>query len=205
MKTRLLVIQLCFICTIAAAGQQKPGGGRNPGKQDSGMADRQNAMAQKIANSPAMQKLQAARALSLSNAQQTQLTALEQQVKQQMMALRDEFKPRTRSGGESSGAPDRQKMAQQLRPKMEAISKQLSSGIDAILTSEQKAQLAQKLGHPVSAQGLRKTEGRKRDVRGAATLAPVPPPRPAVSAAIAAGTSDLPSSGTQGIANPFAP
>lgn len=169
------------------------------------MADRQNAMAQKIANSPAMQKLQAARALSLSNAQQTQLTALEQQVKQQMMALRDEFKPRTRSGGESSGAPDRQKMAQQLRPKMEAISKQLSSGIDAILTSEQKAQLAQKLGHPVSAQGLRKTEGRKRDVRGAATLAPVPPPRPAVSAAIAAGTSDLPSSGTQGIANPFAP
>lgn len=146
MIRELIFVLLLGLALPGFAGFQHRKPQTPPGQKP---ADMQNGMKERIMNSPAMQKLEAARSLALTPNQQTQLTALENKCRQEMMELRDQMKGQRREGQGGAGGEsqtDRKAMMQELRPKMESISREISTGIDAILTSEQRAEIAQKSG-----------------------------------------------------------
>jgi Spy/CpxP family protein refolding chaperone len=161
MKSTFIAAAILVICTAATAGQHQPGADGGKNRQDFG-GDKPGGQ-QRMMKSPAMQKLEAARTLTLTPDQQSRLTALETQARKEMQALREEMKPQvqdkagggfnTRGGGfgghggglANRGDSDRREMMQKLMPKMQAIGKEVSDGIDAILTPDQKVQLNEKL------------------------------------------------------------
>ena len=195
----VVCLGLILLCATGIAGfgnkGQKPGGNHQGADAGQGML-----------NDPAMKKLQAARTLILSADQQARLATLESQVRKQMQALRDEFQQ------SHSGAGGGQHNFQQLRQKKDEIDRQLTTGLDAILTPQQKTELTQKNGaggqnaaSTFSRRDFHRDAGRIAKQGGpAVTTVQAPPvvPKPVVAMPQQAVTA---TSGTLGAVNPFTP
>jgi hypothetical protein len=171
----------------------------------------ENGFEQRLQNSPPMQRLRAARALpDLTPEQQARLNELETHAKQQMMQLRDELKSQLRAGGGKPAAkPDenqRKQMMQEIRPKIEQISRDLMTGINSVLTESQWAQVGQSGAWPqgkVAGKFHRPTEDVSSPQRPAIVTNPTPLPTRIPIPAITPAASATLSSTTP--VNPFVP
>lgn len=169
-----------------------------------------------------MKKLEAARTLQLTPQQQTQLSTLEREVRQQMVALRDEIKPQMQGGGAAGGGSDRRAMMQQFLPKIQAMQQQVNTGLNSILTPQQQTELNAKMQSEGGAlagggftkqmrhEGFGKGELGKQQAPGASVVSASPPPAPPAppvtpAPPVAPSTSAATTSGGLGIVNPFTP
>jgi Spy/CpxP family protein refolding chaperone len=223
-KVAATVMSISLFFVLAGPGGTGGPGEHNPGGEKGGAhggkAGGEFKREQQGGGGPgqAMKKLEAARALQLTPQQQTQLATLEREVRQQMVALRDEMKPQIQAGG--AGGGDRRAMMQQFQPKIQAMQQQVTTGLNSILTPQQQAELNQKMQSAAALGGSGFTKQMRHEAGGdfgkqraagagsaSTTVAPA-----AVSTPVAATltsqvphTPDTSTSGGVAVVNPFTP
>ncbi len=119
------------------------------------------------------QKIGAAKQLTLTDEQKKKVEELEKKYKDEMTKIREESRKKMQEAGTSATAEQRRAIREELRPKMTEINKTIGDELDAILTAEQKAEIATKMKEM-----MQQRAGRMGGAPGAPE-APKPPAAPA--------------------------
>jgi Spy/CpxP family protein refolding chaperone len=142
-----------------------------------------------------------AKSLNLTSEQQTKLTALQESLKGEMDALKQEIKAK-RGQGAPDSKEDRKDMMKQFQPKLQDLGKRAREGVFAILTPEQKTELEGKLKQQW--QGRDHGKGPDRAKGGEhANGAPAEKAAPPATTSNVVPSAPAQTSGTA-VANPFA-
>lgn len=207
---RVFAVLTCLaVSTLALAERpSKPGAGK--GQPNRAKAGTGQQAGNRFAENPAARMLKAAQQLtSLTPQQRSELAALEQKIRGSLTSLQSEMHSRRETMNASSPEQKRAVM-QELRPKMQRLGQEVHSGIQTILTPEQRTELAAAVGQQQGRQMKNAEPGGGAHGPGAAgvpqSMPGESPPvntRPVVAAPAADNATSSPSAMAQ--VNPFTP